>query len=110
MPKKTVTKTALAALTFELLSGDGGVPNEAHLLPPGPFRAVDGRPFECDGWKLDAAIAARVIARAAAQKTDILIDFEHQSLRSEWNGQRVEAAGWIPRTMEWRESKGLYLQ
>lgn len=108
MPKKTVTKTSIAALTFELLSGDGGVPTEAHLLPPGPFRAVDGRPFECDGWKLDAAIAARVIARAAAQKTDILVDFEHQSLRSEWNGQRVEAAGWIPRTMEWREAKGLY--
>lgn len=108
MPKKTVTKTSIAALTFELLSGDGGVPTEAHLLPPGPFRAVDGRPFECDGWKLDAAIAARVIARAAAQKNDILIDFEHQSLRSEWNGQRVEAAGWIPRSLEWRESKGLY--
>ncbi|BCB28427.1 hypothetical protein SKTS_33130 [Sulfurimicrobium lacus] len=106
--QKNVTKTSIAALTFELLSGDGGVPTEAHLLPPGPFRAVDGRPFECDGWKLDAAIAARVIARAAAQKNDILIDFEHQSLRSEWNGQRVEAAGWIPRTMEWREGSGLY--
>ena len=108
MPPPT-PKVSIAALAFELAAtADGAVPTEAHLLPPGPFRATDGRPFECDGWKLDAAIAAQVVARAAAQKTDILIDFEHQSLRSEWNGQRAEAAGWIPRTLEWRDGKGLY--
>lgn len=102
-------KLLIAALAFELAPDAGGVvPTEAHLLPAGTFRAIDGRPYGCDGWMLDAAIAAQVIARAAAQKTDILIDFEHQSLRAEWNGQRVEAAGWIPRTFEWREGKGLF--
>lgn len=107
MPQKPTT-TAVGALSFELVTGAGVAPAEAHLLPPGPFRAVDGRPFECGAWQLDAAIAARVIARADAQKTDILIDFEHQSLRSAENGKRAEAAGWIPRTLEWREGKGLY--
>jgi phage I-like protein len=110
---QTTTKTSIAALAFELLPGDGGIPVEAHLLPPGPFRSVDGRPgnmegVHCQDWQLDAAIGARVIARAAAQKTDILIDFEHQSLRSRDNGKRAEAAGWIPRSLEWRDGKGLY--
>lgn len=113
MTQKTPIKTSIAALVFELVPGDGGVPTEAHLLPPGPFRAIDGRPatmdgVQCQDWQLDGAIAARLIGRAAAQKTDILIDFEHQSLRAEWNGRRVEAAGWIPRALEWREGKGLY--
>ncbi len=102
-------KTALAALAFELMPAQGEVaPTEAHLLPPGPFRSTDSRPAECAAWQLDAAIAARLIALASAQKTDIVIDFEHQSLRSKDNGRRVEAAGWIPRTLEWREGSGLW--
>lgn len=100
-------KTRIAAMSFELGQGEG-VPTEAHLLPPGPFRANDGRPAECAAWQLDAAIAGRVIALAAAQKTDIVVDFEHQSLRSKDNGRRVEAGGWIPRSLEWRENSGLW--
>lgn len=109
MPQaKTKTANNFAALTFELVQGAGGIPTEAHLLPPGPFRATDGRPAECTAWQLDAVIAQRLIAIAAAQKNDILIDFEHQSLRSRENGKRVEAAGWVPRTFEWRDGKGLF--
>lgn len=108
MPQPTAAQIAVAALTFELAADGSTAPTEAHLLPPGPFRAVDGRPFECPGWQLDAAIASALVSLAAARKNDILIDFEHQSLRSQENGKRVEAAGWIPRTLEWREGKGLY--
>ncbi len=97
-----------AALTFELVAAGDGVTTEAHLLPIGPFRSTDVRPAECEAWQLDASIAARVIARAADRKTDTLIDYEHQSLRAEKNGQKVVAAGWIPNTFEWREGKGLY--
>lgn len=109
MPQaKQQTANNFAALTFELVPGADGVTTEAHLLPPGPFRSTDVRPVECAAWQLDAAIAARVIARAAAQKTDTLIDYEHQSLRSTDNGQKVIAAGWIPNSYEWRDGKGLY--
>lgn len=106
-PKKQ-NASNFAALTYELVPGTDGVPAEAHLLPPGPFRSSDGRPAECAAWQLDAQIAQRVMAIAAAQKNDILIDFEHQSLRSRENGKRVEAAGWVPRTFEWRDGKGLF--
>lgn len=97
-----------AALVFDLGMADGqAVPLEAHLLPPGPFRTEDGRPYDCTAWQLDAAIAARVIERMAARKNDTLICYEHQDLHAEWNGQKVIAAGWF-RTMEWRDGKGLY--
>lgn len=106
--RSTELTTGFAALTFELVPGAGGVTTEAHLLPPGPFRSTDVRPVECAAWQLDAQIAQRVIALAASRKNDILIDFEHQSLRSRDNGKRADAAGWVPRTLEWREGKGLF--
>lgn len=102
-------KTALAAFAYELAPGaDGSAPNEAHLLPPGPFRAMDGRPGDVDAWQLDAAIAARVIALALERKNDIGLFFEHQDFYARMNGQRAEACGWCPRALEWREGKGLY--
>lgn len=105
MPQaKSKSANNFAALTFELVTGaDGVVPNEAHLLPVGPFRSDDGRPVECKAWLLDSAIAKKLIALAASKKTDMLIDYEHQSLRSIENGKPAPAAGWCPNTLEWRE-------
>lgn len=102
MPAKSAVK--IASLAFEIA---GSVPGEAHLLPVGPFRAADGRPEDCEAWLLDAAIAANVIQRLRERKNDTLIDYEHQSLRSERNGQPVIAAGWF-HDMQWRDGKGLY--
>lgn len=102
MSAKSAVK--LATLAFEIA---GSVPGEAHLLPPGPFRADDGRPWDTEAWQLDAAIAANVIQRLRDRANDTLIDYEHQSLRSEWNGQPVIAAGWF-HDMQWRDGKGLY--
>lgn len=99
---KTIRKTCIAGLTLALAIDAGAAPTEMHLLPAGEFRAVDGRPADVDAWRLSADSAARVIARASARHTDIVIDFEHQTLNARLNGQRAEAAGWIPRTLEWR--------
>lgn len=102
-------KTAYAALTFEITQGADGVATEAHLLPVGPFRSTDVRPVDCAAWQLDAAIAARVIDRAAALKNDFLIDYEHQSLRAAQNGKPVPAAGWFKGCdLQWREGSGLF--
>lgn len=108
MPKPEKQNHNFAALTFELVPGADGITTEAHLLPVGPFRSSDVRPVECAAWQLDAGIAARVIALAAAKKTDLAIVYEHQDLYSKTNGQKVLAAGWCPNTLEWREGKGLY--
>lgn len=77
------------------------------LLPAGEFRARDGRPTECDAWRLDAAGARRLIAAANARQTRYVIDYEHQTLNSATNGQPAPASGWF-KTLEWREGDGLY--
>jgi len=50
-----------------------------------------------------------VIQRAAERATDIVIDYEHQTLHSEMNGQPAPAAGWFSGSaLAWREGEGLY--
>lgn len=96
--------TAFAALSIALSPAAG---REIQLTPAGLFKARDGRPAGIDGWKLDAPTAAKVAARAAARKTPFVIDYEHQTLTSEKNGQPAPAAGWF-KSLEFREGLGLY--
>lgn len=95
---------SIAALVFEIkdaaaLTGDKGS-GRVHLLPAGEFSAVDGRPGnltngKVTAWKLTPEIAARVAAKVAARKTPLVVDYEHQSLRSMFNGAPAPAAGWF---------------
>lgn len=93
-----------AALSFAIAPAAGG---EIQLTPAGTFKARDGRPVGIAGWVMDAAAAARVIARAALRKTPFVIDYEHQTLASEKNGLPAPAAGWFSK-LEWRDGDGLY--
>lgn len=100
------TKTStphIAALVFEL---DPANPKAVRLLPAGQFRARDGRPWDAPYWLIDAVIAANVIRRAANRADNFVIDYEHQTLLADQNGQPAPAAGWF-KTVEWREN-GLY--
>lgn len=90
----------ISAMSFAIGSDDL-VKDEAHLLPAGDFAPTDGRVLPVAAFKIDAAIASRVVARMAARKNDTLIDYEHQSLYASDNGQPVIAAGWF-REMEYR--------
>lgn len=65
---------------------------------------MDGRPEEIpEGWYIDAAIAAGLIAQAAARLNPYVIDYEHQTLNAAQNGQPAPAAGWFGK-LEWRDS------
>ena len=83
-----------------------GASREIRILPPGLFRANDGRPPALPGWKIDGAIAARIIADLA-NRDDLVIDYEHQSILAKQNGQPAPAAGWFNRVV-WREGQGLF--
>lgn len=97
-----------AVLSFRIDSRPAGAPpGEMLLLPPGEFRARDGRPADVAAWRLDAGIAAACVARGNARKTPFLIDYEHQSLRCEQNGQPAPAAGWFA-GLRWVEAAGLF--
>jgi len=85
-------------------------PNEIQLLPAGYFKAaIDSRPSDVPGghWFIDATIAQNVISKVAARNNKLVIDYEHQTLNSEKNGQPAPAAGWF-KHLEWREGVGLF--
>ena len=95
-----------AALTTE---ADGW----QQLLPMGPFKARDGRPFDVPGghWQLDKSIATTLINRVREMGQDILIDYDHQTLKTDQNGQPAPAAGWYNADeIEWREGAGLFIK
>lgn len=107
MSKQAPLHSAYAACTFELQA----VGDAIQLFPAGAFKARDGRPADVEAghWFTDAQIAARLLAKAAARATDLVIDYEHQTLNSEKNGQPAPAAGWIKgAALEWREGLGLF--
>lgn len=125
MPRKAHTQPPVAALTADLaqpagaiavaalvsdlsLQADNQPPSEILLLPAGRFQARDGRPATASGfWELDASGAQQLIAAASAARGDYVIDYEHQTLNSQANGQPAPAAGWF-KTLEWRDGTGLW--
>lgn len=96
----------MAACVFELPISDQAT-IEIQVTPAGEFRPNDGRAIPVKAWRIDAAIAARVIERFRARKTPPVLDYEHQSLHKENNGQVAPAAGWF-QSLTWREGQGLY--
>jgi phage I-like protein len=96
------THIAIAALSFEL-STDSSKPLQ--LTPSGAFRA---------GWSPGRSrlVHQRRCRRqsnqlASTAANSLVIDYEHQTLNAEVNGQPAPAAGWF-KNMEWREGVGLF--
>ncbi|MBS4699362.1 phage protease [Aeromonas media] len=119
MPNSAIAQAILTArpTTVGLAVLDATLTMEAdgwqQLLPVGPFKARDGRPFDVPGghWQLDKAIATTLINRVREQGQDILIDYDHQTLKTDQNGQPAPAAGWYNSDeIEWREGAGLFIK
>lgn len=93
------------------LAFDGQNDGWCQLLPAGHFSAIDGRPFDVPGgqWVINADIASRLIQYAKNAANDLVIDYEHQTLNKDRNGQPAPASGWI-KDMEWREGSGLWIK
>lgn len=105
MPKNAFA-IALAACSFELQLGNDLMAT-VQVTPAGKFYPADGRALKVDGWQIDAASAQRVIERFKARSTPAVLDYEHQTLHKENNGQPAPAAGWF-RSLEWRDGSGLF--
>ena len=125
-PRVAHSAAPIAALAYEieLEAGDGGVvnvPSRILVLPDGEFTGVDGRPegvtfedengerqpVQCTAWRLNARIAARLIAVFKEHGLDLVIDYDHQTLRSEENGKPAPAAGWIT-ALDYEAGRGLW--
>ncbi len=98
----TKEKLTIAACSFEVQPKDGRI----QLLPYGKFRANDGRPHDAPAWYLTEENGSDVVALANASRNQLVVDYEHQTLHKEKNGQPAPAAGW----MKWLDfsPKGIF--
>lgn len=82
-------------------------------LPDGHFAAVDGRPDDVPGgkWLMDAAAFAALKANTPHKAGDLVIDYEHQTLNKEQNGQPAPASGWFNiDDVQYRQGQGLFIK
>ncbi|MDT8428499.1 MAG: phage protease [Pseudomonadales bacterium] len=104
MPTTTNNCLRVAALALEVRPGERIV----RLIPAGTFDAPRGAMAGTGPWHLSPERARDVIATAAARATDLVIDYEHQTLLSGQNGRPAPASGWVEaKALEWRPD-GLY--
>ncbi|MBI1676032.1 phage protease [Shewanella sp. DW31] len=111
------------ALGFAALSSQLNVNSEAafvvgedgyiQALPDGHFAAVDGRPDDVAGgkWLMDSVAFAALQANTPHKAGDLVIDYEHQTLNKEVNGQPAPAAGWFNiDDVQYRQGQGLFIK
>lgn len=107
--KSKTTKTQQPGIGIAVCSLALNDAGELQLTPAGSFRGIDGRPADAPAWHIDAQIAANVIAFNSSRNIDLVIDYEHQTLHKEKNGQPAPAAGWFGGAdLIWREGEGLF--
>lgn len=105
----TAVAVAVAACAYNLSAAQaepGGL-TLIQFTPAGRFGPADGRAMDVPAWRIDAASAQAVIARHAARGQPVVIDYEHQTLHKEKNGQPAPAAGWL-QGLRWVEGEGLF--
>lgn len=105
--QRAVGSVAVAACSFALPEVGADNTVEIQVTPAGQFAPRDGRPMPAAGWRIDAAIATALIARFRALATPPVLDYEHQTLLTEANGQPAPAAGFFL-DLVWREGQGLF--
>lgn len=111
------------ALGFAALSSQLNVNSEAafvvgedgyiQALPDGHFASVDGRPDDVAGgnWLMDSTAFAALQANTPHKAGDLVIDYEHQTLNKEKNGQPAPAAGWFNiDDVQYRQGQGLFIK
>ncbi|MDT3296090.1 phage protease [Shewanella sp. SP2S2-6] len=114
----TTTAFGFAALSSQLnvnSEADFVVGEDGYIqaLPDGHFAAVDGRPGDVAGgkWLMDSIAFAALQANTPHKAGDLVIDYEHQTLNKEKNGQPAPAAGWFNiDDVQYRQGQGLFIK
>ncbi|MGK4362853.1 phage protease [Ectopseudomonas chengduensis] len=107
--KRLPLAVALAACSFALGAPAADNTIWVQVTPAGHFLPADGREIKVPSWHINQAVATKVIERFHARKNKRVVDYEHQTLLKEENGQPAPAAGWY-QALEWREGEGLFAQ
>lgn len=104
------TLTVLPSTSAGFQLGEDGY---IQALPDGHFNAVDGRPEDVPGgkWLMDEVAFAALKANTPHQAGDLVIDYEHQTLNKEQNGQPAPASGWFNiDDVQYRPGQGLFIK
>lgn len=67
------------------------------LVPEGHFKGIDGRPFEAtakNGWLLTPERGQQIVAALNQRSIDMVLDWEHATLKAQTQGTEAPAAGW----------------
>lgn len=99
-----MTKSPIAC-SFKLSEANGHI----QLFPFGRFYPADGRAEGAGGWYVDDSNGYALADSINALNIDLMIDYEHQTLYLEKNGQGNPAAGWI-KQVEYRPNEGLFAE
>ncbi|MFV0597976.1 phage protease [Shewanella sp.] len=104
------TLTVLPSTSAGFQLGEDGY---IQALPDGHFSSVDGRPEDVPGgkWLMDEVAFAALKANTPHQAGDLVIDYEHQTLNKEQNGQPAPASGWFHiDDVQYRPGEGLFVK
>lgn len=97
-----MTKPPIAC-SFKLAEANGYI----QLFPFGRFYPADGRAEGVGGWYVDDSNGYALAESINQLGIELMIDYEHQTLYLEKNGQGNPAAGWI-KQVEYRPNEGLF--
>lgn len=104
--KTPVSSFVLALAACSVRAGESGT--WYRIMPAGSFAARDGRPSDVPGkaWVCTPEIGQRVVASLKARQSELVVDYEHQTLLAATNGKPAPASGWGKDFM-WKED-GIY--
>lgn len=84
-------KHLIAACAMSLTSES----NRLVIIPEGEFRGIDGRPFDAPCWRLTQERGEQIVAALSNRQIDLVIDYEHGTLKAAQTGKPAPASGWL---------------
>ncbi len=96
------TKLLVAACASALSQSS----NRLVLIPEGQFSGLDGRPHDAPFWSLTAERGRQIALALNNRNIDMVIDYEHGTLKSQADGKPAPASGWI-KSFEYVDGVGL---
>ena len=82
-------KTLIAACSMSLSAQS----EHFVIIPEGEFRGIDGRPFDAPAWILTPERGREIVAVLNQRHIDMVIDYEHATLKAIETGEPAPAAG-----------------
>ncbi|WP_336142449.1 phage protease [Acinetobacter sp. 102] len=78
------------------------------LIPEGIFRGIDGRPTDAPHWELTPARGRQIAAALNQRSIDLVVDYEHATLKAQESGDPAPASGWLkPAGFQYVDGVGL---